>query len=139
MAYSGTTNETKINVDQLISYAYRDAGKTAEEITPEYIDAGKQALFYILQNLSNRGVNLWLLENYLAGAVTAQQQLVLPPGTIDVREANWVYVTNSQASEYLPISNPMSPAAFDQSLDTPAISTIGDNYFGIEYQTRNLP
>ena len=63
MSYSGTTNQTKINVDQLISYAYRDAGKTAEEITPEYIDAGKQALYYILQNLSNRGVNLWLLEN----------------------------------------------------------------------------
>jgi hypothetical protein len=65
LAYSGTTNQTKINVDQLISYAFRDAGKLAEEISPEYINAGKQALFYILQNLSNRGVNLWLLENHL--------------------------------------------------------------------------
>ena len=134
MAYSGTTNQTKINVDQLISYAYRDAGKTAEEITPEYIDAGKQALFYILQNLSNRGVNLWLLENYLVGAVNAQQQLVLPPGTIDVREANWVYIINSEAAEYLPVANPDSPAAFDQNLDITATSTIGSNFFGIEYQ-----
>ena len=42
MAYSNTTGNTTINVDQLISYAYRDAGKTAEEMTPEYIDAAKQ-------------------------------------------------------------------------------------------------
>ena len=81
MAYSNTTGQTKVNVDQLISYAFRDAGKIAEEITPEYADAGKQALFYNLQNLSNRGVNLWLLENQLYGTVTAQQQLVLPAST----------------------------------------------------------
>ena len=95
MAYSNTTGQTTINVDQLISYAYRDAGKTAEEITPEYIDAARQALFYNLQNLSNLGVNLWLLENQLYGALTAQQQLYLPKTVIDVREANWVYVINS--------------------------------------------
>lgn len=136
MAYSGTTGQTKVNVDQLISYAYRDAGKVAEEITPEYIDAGKQALFYNLQNLSNLGVNLWLLENQLYGTLTQQQQLQLPATTIDVREANWVYVINTQASEYLPIDNPESPAAFDQSLDTPATSTVGENYFGIQYQQK---
>jgi hypothetical protein len=136
MAYSGTTGKTKINVDQLISYAYRDAGKVAEEITPEYIDAGKQALFYNLQNLSNLGVNLWLLENQLYGVLTAQQQLNLPATTIDVREANWVYVNNIQASEYLPIDNAESPAAFDQNLDTPATSTVPKNYFGVEYQQK---
>lgn len=65
MAYSNTTGNTTINVDQLISYAFRDAGKTAEEMTPEYVDAARQALFYNLMDLSNRGVNLWLLENQL--------------------------------------------------------------------------
>jgi hypothetical protein len=136
MAYSNTTGQTQINVDQLISYAYRDAGKIAEEMTPEYIEAAKQALFYNLQNLSNRGVNLWLLENQLYGATTQQQQLVLPKTTIDVREANWVYIQNIQASEYLPADNPESPAAFDLSptLSTPA-STLGyENYFGSTYQ-----
>jgi len=99
-----------------------------KRLRPEYIEAGKQALFYILQNMSNRGVNLWLLENYLCGAVTAQQQLILPPGTIDVRESNWVYIINSEAAEYLPTANPDSPAAFDQNLDIPATSTIGANF-----------
>ena len=78
MAYSNTTGQTQVNVDQLISYAFRDAGKQAEEMTPEYVNAAKQALFYNLMDLSNMGVNLWLLENQLYGAVTAQQQLYLP-------------------------------------------------------------
>mgnify|MGYP003351730133 CR=1 FL=1 len=136
MAYSNTTGQTTINVDQLISYAFRDAGKTAEEMTPEYIGAAKQALFYNLQNLSNRGVNLWLLQNQLYGALTQQQQLVLPATTIDVREANWVYVQNIQASAYLPLDNPYSPAAFDLSptLSTPATSTALENWFGSSYQ-----
>ena len=134
MATSGTYNQTKINVDQLISYAFRDAGKTAEEMTPEYVDAARQALFYLLQNLSNRGVNLWLLENYLCGALNAQQELVMPAGTIDVREANWVYVINSGAAGFLPISNPESPAVFSQNLDLVSTSIIGSNWFGVQYQ-----
>jgi hypothetical protein len=134
MAYSGTTGDTKINVDQLISYAYRDAGRIAEEITPEYINAGKQALFYNLQNLSNLGVNLWLLENKLVGAVTAQQYLNLPETTIDVREANWVYIINSEADEYLPVDNPDSPAVFAQNLDIVSTSTALENWFGLYYQ-----
>ena len=133
MAYSGTTGQTTINVDQLISYAFREAGKTAEEMTPEYVDAAKQALFYNLQNLSNRGVNLWLLENQLYGAVTAQQQLVLPKTVIDVRETNWVYIVNSAASAYLPVANAASPTVFDLNLDQVATSTIGANYFGLTY------
>ena len=134
MAYSNTTGQTKINVDQLISYAFRDSGKTSEEMTPEYINAGKQALFYNLQNLSNMGVNLWLLENKLVGAVTAQQYLTLPSTTIDVREANWVYIIHSAASEYLPISNPDSPAVFGQNIDLVSTSTVGNNWFGLQYQ-----
>jgi hypothetical protein len=133
LAYSGTTGQTTINVDQLISYAFREAGKTAEEMTPEYVDAGKQALFYNLQNLSNRGVNLWLLENQLYGAVTAQQQLVLPKTVIDVRESNWVYIINSAASAYLPVANAASPTVFDLNLDQVATSTVGANYFGLTY------
>jgi hypothetical protein len=133
MAYSNTTGDTTINVDQLISYAFRDSGKTAEEMTPELVNAGKQALFYNLQNLSNLGVNLWLLENQLYGALTAQQQLYLPKTTIDVREANWVYIINNTAVEYLPVDNSESPAAFNLNLDTHATSTVGENYFGLEY------
>lgn len=133
MAYSGTTNQTKINVGQLIEFAFREAGKTAEEITPEYVDAGKQALFYILQNLSNRGVNLWMLENKLIGTVKDQTIITLPPGTVDVREANWRYIVTPSISSALPASNPNSSNLFDEDLSTYATSTIGDNWFGASF------
>jgi hypothetical protein len=133
MAYSGTTNQTKINVGQLIEYAFREAGKAAEEQTPEYINAAKQALFYILMNLSNRGVNLWMLENRLFGTVTDQTVITLPPGTIDVRESNWRYIITPSVSEALPVSNPDSGNLFDQDLNTYATSTLGENFFGAGY------
>ena len=122
----------------MISYAFRDAGKQAEEITPEYIDAGKQALFYVLQNSVNRGINIWLQEIVVLGAQTNQQILPMPANTVDVLEANWIYIINPQIATALPADNPDSWALFDQdanaSLDLHATSTLGENYFGAEYQ-----
>jgi hypothetical protein len=137
MAYSGTYNQTKINIDQLISYAFRDAGKTAEEITPEYIDAGRQALFYVLQNSVNRGINIWLQEIVILGAQTNQQVLPMPINTVDVLEANWIYIVNPTFSDTLPVSNTTVPPMFDQSanadLNQYGTSTLLDNYFGAAY------
>jgi hypothetical protein len=138
MAYSGTYNQTKVNLDELISYAYRDAGKTSEEMTPEYVQAAKQALFYILQNSVNRGINIWLQEIIVLGAQTNQQVLPMPPNTVDVLEANWIYITNPSISEALPTDNLDSWALFDQNsngdLGLHATSTLSKNYFGAEYQ-----
>ena len=133
MAYSGTTNQTKISVAQLIEYAFREAGKTAEEQTPEYIDAAKQALYYILQNSSNRGVNLWLLENQLYGTVTDQQTITLPESTIDIREANWVYTVIPGITAALPVSNTTAPNAFAQNLDLIATASAPNNWIGAGY------
>ena len=116
MAYSNTTNQTKITVGQLIEYAFRAAGKTAEEQTPEYINAAKQALYYMLMNLSNRGVNLWMLKNMLVGLIQDQKIVTLPESTIDIREANWSYNQYPQISDALPLDNPDAPALFDQRL-----------------------
>ena len=137
MAYSGTYNKTKITVDQLVSYAFSDAGKIAEEITPEYSDAGKQALFYILQNSANRGINIWLQQNVVVGAQTNQQWITMPPNCVDVLEANWVYIINPSITAALPITNGNAYSLFNQttnaSLDLYATSTLVDNYFGATY------
>jgi hypothetical protein len=137
MAYSGTYNQTKINVDELISYAYRDAGKTSEEMTPEYVQAGKQALFYILQNSVNRGINIWLQEIVVLGAQTNQQVLTMPSNCVDVLEANWIYMINPTFTSTLPTSNANVPLLFDQSanadLNLFATTTLLDNYFGAAY------
>ncbi len=138
MAYSGTYNQTKITIDQLISYAYRDAGKQAEEITPEYVNAGKQALFYVLQNSVNRGINIWLQKIMVFGAQTNQQYITMPPNTVDILEANWIYIVNPSIADALPLSSVDAPALFDQSgnanLNLHASSTVLDNWFGAAYQ-----
>jgi len=142
LAYSGTYDKTKISIDQLISYAYRDAGKQTEEMTPEYVNAGKQALFYVLQNSVNRGINIWLQQWVVLGAQTNQQILSMPVNTVDVLEANWVYITNPSIAESYPIDNLGAPALFDQSgnanLNEFATTTLTENYFGASYanQTR---
>lgn len=90
---SNTTGQTTISVDQMISFAYKEAGKLSEELTPEYINAARQALWYILINLSNRGVNLWLLDYIVMGSEAQQRAYTLPVGTVDIREANYRTLT----------------------------------------------
>ena len=136
MAYSGTVNQTKVNVAQMIEYAFREAGKTAEEQTPEYINAAKQALFYILQSLSNRGIDLWAIDTVLLGALEAQTVLPLPAGTVKILEANWRYVQTPGVTGTLPVDNATVANLFsndNQNLELHATSTVGENYFGWTY------
>jgi hypothetical protein len=138
MAYSNTYDQTVITIDQMISYAYRDAGKQAEEITPEYVQAAKQALFYILQNSVNRGINIWLQKIEVLGPRAFQQFIKMPYNVVDVLEANWVYIVNPTISAALPIDNVNSPALFDQTVNSDlslyATSTLSENYFGASFQ-----
>jgi hypothetical protein len=107
-------------------------------MTPEYVQAAKQALFYILQTSVNRGINIWLQKIVVLGAQTNQQILQMPSNCVDVLEANWIYIVNPEIATALPASNPGSPALFDQDsnadLNQFATSTLLDNYFGAEYQ-----
>jgi hypothetical protein len=134
MAYSNTSNETNITVGQLIDYAFRAAGKAAEEVTPQYVQAAKQALYYILQDLPNKGVNLWMLQEQLIGVTTGQKVVELPATTIGIRAANWSYQVTPQISSALPLANPNASVLFTGDLDNFATSLPGaDNWFGASY------
>lgn len=142
MAYSGTVNQTKINVAQLIEYAFREAGKTAEEQTPEYINAARQALFYILQALSNKGVNLWAIETVLLGALQAQTVLPLPEGTVGILAANWRYVQTPNVDAAYPLSNVDAITLFNSNNENLElhVNTLAspNNYFGWSYQQSQI-
>ena len=142
MAYSGTVNQTKINVAQLIEYAFREAGKTAEEQTPEYINAARQALFYILQALSNKGVNLWAIETVLLGALQAQTVLPLPEGTVEILAANWRYLQTPNVDAAYPTANVDAITLFNDNNDNLNLyvdtSASPDNYFGWSYQESQI-
>ena len=57
MSTSGTVSQTTISVQQLIDHGARRAGKLAEELTIEQVQAAKESLYYLLSSLSNYGVN----------------------------------------------------------------------------------
>lgn len=95
---SNTTAQTTVTVDQMIRFAYKEAGKLAEEITPEYVADIKLALWYILINLSNRGVNLWLLEYIMQGSEAQEREYPMPRGTVDIRVANYRLCTRPAAT-----------------------------------------
>jgi hypothetical protein len=95
---SNTTANTTVSVDDMIRFAYKEAGKLSEEITPEYVKDARLALWYILINLSNRGVNLWLLEYLMIGSATQLREYTLPKGTVDVRVANYRLLTRPSAT-----------------------------------------
>jgi len=136
VAYSNTENQTKIKVAQLIEYAFRSAGKMAEDQTPQYIDAAKQALYYILQDLPNKGVNLWMLKEILIGTTNGQKVVDLPATTIGIRAANWSYQVTPDIAEALPLANPNAAVLFDGTLQGFATSISGaNNWFGASYST----
>ena len=86
---SGTTATTKITVQQLIDFAYRDNNYFAEQITPELVNSARQALYYDLINLTNKGVNLWALKYIVMGTLARQRELEMPVGVSDIREFNY--------------------------------------------------
>jgi hypothetical protein len=90
---SNTTAQTVISVDQMINFAFSEAGRLPEEMTPENVNRARQAFWYILINLSNRGVNLWLLDYLVIGSKTQTRQYEMPVGTVDIREANYRLMT----------------------------------------------
>jgi hypothetical protein len=141
MAYSGTINQTKVSVAQLIEYAFREAGKPAETQTPEYINAAKQALFYILQSMSNKGIDLWAIKTVLLGALEAQTEVFLPEGTVKILAANWRYLQTPDVASTLPASSISAGSLFNNNnptLELYATSTIQDNYFGWSYLSNQI-
>lgn len=95
---SGTVANTRITVQQLIDFAYRNCNFYAEQITPELVNAARQALYYDLINLTNKGVNLWLLDELLLGSISRQRELVMPKGVSDIREFNYFNENRREAA-----------------------------------------
>lgn len=94
MTTSGTVGQTVISVQQLIDHGARRAGKLAEELTVEQVQAAKQSLYYLLSSLSNYGVNYWCINKVILGLQPEKYEYYLPVGTVDVLNANFRTLTN---------------------------------------------
>jgi hypothetical protein len=96
MAYSGTVGQTTISVQTLIDHGARRAGKLAEELTVEQVQAAKESLFYVLSNLINQGIQYFAIKKQVIGLLANQYEYSLPVGGNDVLNA--LYRTMTQPS-----------------------------------------
>ena len=100
MSTSGTVSTTVVTVQNLIDSGARRAGKLAEELTSEQVAFSKQALYYLLSNLTNRGIQYWCIQKNIIGLVPDQYEYTLPIGTNDVLNSNYRTVTINTTGGY---------------------------------------
>ena len=93
MAYSGTVGQTVITVQNLIDDGARRAGKLAEELTVEQVQAAKQSLFLILSNLINQGIQYFAIKKEVYGLQPNKYEYLLPVGGNDVLNALYRWMT----------------------------------------------
>jgi len=139
MAYSGTVGQTVISVQKFIDQGARMAGKLAEELTVEQVQGSKQALFFILSNLINQGINYWCIDKKVYGLKADQYEYLLPLGGNDVLNALYRRLnrpTPTQDGGYIGSSGNVG-LAFDNNVLTYDTQTSPNGYIGINYGTNN--
>jgi len=100
MSTSGTVGSTVITVQNLIDSGARRAGKLAEELSVEQVQAAKQSLYYLLSNLVNRGIQYWCIQKVVYGLVPDHYIYTLPVGVNDVLNVNYRTVTSNTTGGY---------------------------------------
>lgn len=139
MAYSGTTGQTKITVQQLIDHGARRSGKLAEELTVEQVQSAKESLYYILSNLINQGINYWAITKEVYGLNADQYEYLLPTGGNDVLNVLYRRMnrpTPGVGGAYLASSGTIG-LAFDNNVLTSDLQTAPNGFIGINYGTNN--
>jgi len=111
MSTSGTVGQTVITVQNLIDSGARRAGKLAEELTVEQLQASTQSLYYLLSNLVNRGIQYWCIQKVVLGLVPDKYIYTLPVGVNDVLNSNYRTLTANTSGGYSSSGN--SSYAFD--------------------------
>jgi hypothetical protein len=139
MAYSGTVGQTTISVQNLIDDGARRAGKLAEELTVEQVVSAKRALFYLLSNLINQGIQYFAIKKQVYGLNPDQYQYLLPVGGNDVLNALYRRMsrpTPTGGGAYLGSSG-NTGLAFDNNVLTVDTQTSPNGYIGINYGLYN--
>jgi len=143
MSYSGTVGLTRISVQDMIDDGARSAGKLAEELTVEQVQASKRFLYYLLSDLVNIGIQYWCIESKVYGLKADQNTYDLPLGAVDtlnVLYRNMNRPTPNALGGYT--SSPIAPgfnlaSAFDSDVDTKVVQSVTNGFLGINYGLNN--
>jgi hypothetical protein len=134
MAYSGTVGQTVVTVQNFIDQGARHSGKLAEELTVEQVQASKQALFFIMSNLINQGVNYWAIEKKVYGLNADQYEYLLPVGGNDVLNALYRSMDRPTGA-YASSAGGNAANAFDSNLNTYCQQTSANGNISVNYGT----
>jgi len=139
MAYSGTVGTTVVTVQNFIDQGARMSGKLAEELTSEQVQASKQALFFILSNLINQGINYWAINKIVYGLNPDQYEYLLPVGGVDVLNALYRRLNRPTPTNFGGYfsSSGNTGLAFDNNVLTSDAQTSPNGYIGVNYGTNN--
>jgi hypothetical protein len=133
MAYSGTVGATVVNVQKLIDHAARRAGKLAEELTVEQVNAARESLYFVLSELVNTGINYWCVEKKVIGLQANKQVYDMPVGFNDVLNA--LYRKMNRPSGAYSSSSGIAINAFDGNIDTVCTQTSTNGNISIYYSS----
>ena len=136
MAYSGTVGQTVITVQNFIDQGARLAGKLAEELTVEQVQASKQALFFVLSNLINQGINYWAINQQVYGLQPNQFEYLLPVGGVDVLNALYRTMTRPSGS-YSSSAGGTTGNIYDGDTSTYSQQTSANGNFVVYYGSNN--
>ena len=133
MAYSGTVGQTVVTVQNFIDQGARLSGKLAEELTSEQVQGSKQALFFVLSNLINQGINYWAINKQVFGLNADQYEYKLPLGGVDVLNALYRRLSRPSGTPFA--SSGTASLAFDNNIYTSDAQTAPNGNIGILFGT----
>jgi hypothetical protein len=87
MATSGTVASTQVTVDDLIAQAVTRAGKLKSTVGGELLADIRLALYFLIADLGNDGVNLWCLKKTVVDVAANKIAYQLPLATNSVTNA----------------------------------------------------
>ena len=118
MATSGTVGATVIDVATLIEHAFRRAGVSPADQTPDALIAARQNLYFYLQSLSNTGVNLWTIEKLILGTIQGQASYQTGVGTVDLKAVLQRTTNNASGGSAATSNGGIVENCFDSDIET---------------------
>jgi len=133
MAYSETVSATVVNVQKLIDHGARRAGKLAEELTVEQVNAARESLYFVLSELVNTGINYWCIDKKVIGLQANKQVYDMPVGFNDVLNA--LYRKMNRPEGAYSSSSGIAVNAFDGNIDTVCTQTSTNGNISVYYNS----
>lgn len=136
MAYSGTVGLTKVSVQDMIDDGARSAGKLAEELSVEQVQASKRFLFYLLSDLVNIGIQYWCIDKKVYGLTPEKSIYLLPIGGVDT--LNVLYRNmNRPTGQYTSSAGGVVANVYDGNTSTYCQQTSANGNISVFYGTNN--